>query len=178
MNYFESRKYEILPTETYKVIRSCSGCGNKSVYCSTNKIRVNVNGKLIDVWLIYQCEKCKHTYNLRVYSRVNRNKVDKLEYEALLKNNREIVNQYCLDRNIVQKSAATIFGEPNYVLKDAGISTKENTIHFFNPYKVKVRHDKLIAECLQISRSQAQKLLETGALKVSKLSNNEVIFSY
>ncbi len=178
MSCFESKKYEIMPTETYKIIRNCSGCGNKSVYCSTNKIRVNANGKKIDVWLIYQCGKCKHTYNLPVYSRINRNEIDKAEYEALLKNSQEIVNQYCLNRDIFKKSAATIFEEPAYILMDTGTSIKENTIQFFNPHKIKVRHDKLIAEWLKISRSQAQKLLETGALKVSKLSDNEVIFSY
>ena len=69
-----------------------------------------------------------------------------------------------------------IFKEPAYILKDTGISTKENAMHFLNPYRIRVRHDKLIAECLKISRSQAQKLLETGALKVSKLSNDEVNF--
>jgi hypothetical protein len=178
MSCFESKKYEIIPIETYKIIRNCSGCGSKSVYYSTNKIRVNANGKQIDVWMIYQCEKCKHTYNLPVYSRVNRNDIGKLEYEALLKNNQEIVKKYCLDRNIFQRSAATIFEEPTYILKDTGTSIKENTIQFFNPHKIKVRHDKLIAECLKISRSQAQKLLETGVLKVNRLSNNEVIFSY
>lgn len=86
------------------------------------------------------------------------------------------MNRYSLDRDIFKKSAA-VFDEPAYILKDTGTSIRENTIQFSNPYKIKVRHDKLIAECLRISRSQAQKLLETGALKVSKLSNNEVVFS-
>lgn len=178
MSCFESKKYEIIPIETYKIIRNCSGCGNKSVYYSTNKIRINASGKQIDVWLIYQCGKCKHTYNLPIYSRINRNELDKSEYESLLKNNQEIVNRYGLNRNILQKNVATIFDEPVYILKDTGTSINENTIQFFNPYKIKVRHDKLIAECLKISRSQAQKLLESGTLKVSSLSDNEVIFAY
>jgi hypothetical protein len=178
MSCFESKKYEIIPTETYKIIRNCSGCGNKSVYYSTNKIRINANGKQIDVWLIYQCGKCKHTYNLSVYSRINRNELDKSEYEALLKSNQEIVKRYGLDRNILQKNAAMIFDEPSYILKDTGTSIKENTIQFSNLHKIKVRHDKLIAECLKISRSQAKRLIESGMLKISSLSDNEVIFTY
>ena len=178
MSCFESKRYEIIPTETYKIIRNCSGCGHKSVYYSTNKVRINANGKHIDVWLIYKCVKCKHTYNLPLYSRINRNELDKSEYEALLNSDQEIVNRYGLDRNILKKNAAMIYDEPNYFLNDIGTSIKENTIQVVNPHKIKVRHDKLIAECLKISRFQAKNLLETGALKTSSISDNEVIFKY
>ncbi len=178
MSCFESKKYEIIPTETYRIIRNCSGCRNKSVYHSTNKIRMNANGKQIDVWLIYKCVKCKHTYNLSLYSRINRNELDKSEYDALLKSDQEIVNRYGLDRNILKKNAAMIHDGPGYFLKDTGTSSTENTIQVSNPSKIKVRHDKLIAECLKISRSQAKNLLETGALKASNISDSEVIFIY
>lgn len=174
---FEPKTYEIIPTETYKIIRNCSGCGSKSVYTSTNKIRINANGKQLDVWLIYQCSKCEHTYNLPIYSRINRNKLEKPEYEALLKSNQEVVKRYGMDRKMLQKNAAMIFEEPSFILKETGVDCKENTVQFFNPHKIKVRHDKLIAECLKISRSQAKKLLETNALKVSYRSHNAVIFS-
>lgn len=178
MSSLESKKYEIVPTETYKIIRNCSGCGNKSVYHNTNKIRVNANGKQIDVWLIYQCSKCKHTYNLPVYSRINRDTLDKSEYEALQRSNQEIVNRLGLDRNLFQRKGAKIFREPTYMLKYIGGDSKENVIQFRNPYQIRIRHDKLIAECLEISRTQAKKILETGVLKVSKLSDDEVKFVY
>lgn len=178
MSCLESKKYEIIPTETYKIIRNCSGCGNKSVYHNTNKIRVNANGKQIDVWLIYQCSKCKHTYNLPIYSRINRDALDKSEYEALQRSNQEIVTRYGLDRNIFQRNGAKIFDEPSYTLKYIGNDSKENVIQFCNPYQIRIRHDKLIAECLEISRSQAKKKLETGVLKVCKPSDNEVVVAY
>lgn len=175
---FESKKYEIVPTKTNNIIRYCPGCGNKSAYYSTDKIRVNANGKKIDVWLIYQCGKCKHTYNLPVYRRMNRNKIDRLEYKAFFENDQKIVNRYRLNRNMFPKSDVIGSDEPAYILKDMGTSIKENAIQFFNPYNIRVRYDRLIAECLKISRAKAQKLLKTGELKENRLSNNEVIFSY
>lgn len=174
----ESKKYEIVPMKTNKIIRYCPSCGNKSVYYSTNKIRVNANGKKIDVWLIYQCGKCKHTYNLPVYRRMNRNKIDRSEYKAFLENNQKIANRCCLDRNMLPKGDVIGSDEPAYILKDMGTSIKENAIQFFNPHNIRVRYDRLIAECLKISRSKAQKLLKAGELKENRLSNNEVIFSY
>lgn len=178
MSCLESKKYEIIPIETYKIIRNCYGCGRKSVYHNTNKIRVNANGKQIDVWLIYQCSKCKHTYNLPIYSRINRDALDKSEYEALQRSNQEIVRRYGLDRNIFQKNRAKIFDEPAYILKYIGTDSKENVIQFSNPHKIRICQDKLIAECLDISYSQAKKMLEARVLKVSKLFDNEVIFTY
>ncbi len=177
MSIFESKKYEIIPTETYKMMRNCSGCGNKSVYHNTNKVRVNANGKLLDIWLIYQCSQCKHTYNLPIYSRINKDTLDKSEYEALLKSSPEIVTRHGLDRKLFQKNDAMIFKEPAYVLKDTCKKGEGNTIEFSNPHQIRVRYDKLIAECCKISRSQAKKLLETGLLKVNKPSADEVVFA-
>jgi len=174
MSYFTAKTYEIIPTETYKIIRNCAGCGCGSVYKSTNKIRVNANGKQIDVWLIYQCSKCKHTYNLPIYTRVNRSALDKAEYEALLRNDPQVVYQYGLNRNIFYLNSLKVLEEPPYVLRDMGECVKENTIIIRNPYHLRIRYDKLIANCLKLSRSEAKKVLETGLLLINQISENEV----
>lgn len=70
MCYFEKTEYRIRPVSGYKILRFCPGCGGRSVYGSTGNFRVNANGRQVDVWLIYQCEKCGHTYNLAIYERV------------------------------------------------------------------------------------------------------------
>lgn len=178
MSYMELKEYEIIPTETYKIIRNCSGCGGKSIYQCTDKIRMNANGKKIDVWLIYQCGKCKHTYNLPVYSRINRDAFDKAEYEALQRSDQKIVMQYGLDRELFQKNGSKIHTEPSYVLKYIATESEDNSIRFRNPYRIRIRHDKLIAECLGVSRSEARGMLDTGRLSVNTLSNDQMVFRY
>lgn len=178
MSYFAAKTYEIIPIETYNIVHNCAGCGSKSVYKNTHKIRVNANGKQIDVWLIYQCGKCKHTYNLPIYSRVNRSDLDKAEYEALLRNDPKMVRQYGLDRNVFHLNGLKILEEPPYVLTDMGECTEENTITIRNPFHIRVRYDKLIAHCLKLSRSEAKKALETGLLSANQISDNEVRFDY
>ena len=69
MSYLKKIEYEIVPKECFKVTRNCSGCGTKTRYINTKRFRVNANGNKLDVWLIYQCEKCKHTFNLAIYER-------------------------------------------------------------------------------------------------------------
>jgi hypothetical protein len=178
MNCFEAAEYEIIPTETYKIWRNCSGCGSKTVYCSTNKIRVNANGKLLDVWLVYQCSKCKHSYNLPIYSRINKNRLNKAEYEALLRNDQEIVHRYGLDRVLFRRNNVEILEELAYVLRGTGEDTERDVIRFRNPYHLRIRYDKLIAECLKISRAEAKKVLDNGVLTVMQPSDKEVIFQY
>lgn len=170
-------EYEIIPIETYKILRNCSGCGSKTVYRSTNKVRVNANGKQIDVWLIYQCTKCKHPYNLPILSRIHKNRLNKAEYEAFLRNDQEIVYKYGLNRVLFQRNNVSIFEEPAYVLRGTGKDTEVNTIKFRNPYNLRIRYDKLIAECLKISRSEAKRALENGVISIEQPSDNEVIFN-
>ena len=87
MSYFPlSGAFRMVPTDTYTIVRGCAGCGGKSTYRCADRFRVNANGKRLDVWLIYRCERCKHTYNLPVYSRVLRDALSAEEYRALLAN--------------------------------------------------------------------------------------------
>lgn len=176
MSYLKSKKYEIVPTETFKIIRNCSGCRCKNVFYNTNQIRMNANGKQIDVWLIYRCSKCKRTYNLPIYSRIYKDILEQSEFEALQKNNQEIVRRVGLDRSIFQKNNAKIYNEPSYILVSGEDSFEENMMQFSNPYKIRIRCDRLLAESLEISRTQAKELLRTGALKQVGSSESELIF--
>ncbi len=72
MSYLRKYEYIIIPDESYTIIRHCPNCGIKSSYINSTNFRVNANGNRIDVWLIYQCKKCKHTYNLSIIERMIR----------------------------------------------------------------------------------------------------------
>jgi len=86
MSYTELKAYQITPDESFKIIRNCSGCNAKTVFQNTNCFRVNANGKKIDVWLIYQCVKCKHTCNLTIHERRNPKAIRREDYEEFLCN--------------------------------------------------------------------------------------------
>lgn len=86
MCYLEKKEYRILPVTGYKILRGCPGCGGRSAYGSTGNFRVNANGRQIDVWMIYRCEKCGYTYNLALYERVSRKDIPREEYRQFLEN--------------------------------------------------------------------------------------------
>ena len=91
----------------YKIIHKCARCGRKMTFISTRRFRVNANKNKLDVWLIYQCKKCRHTLNIPIYERVSPQKIPKELYEGFLDNDEELAIQYGSD--------AALFKSKNFV---------------------------------------------------------------
>lgn len=168
MDYLKTIEYSIKPVSALKIIRNCAGCGRKTEYVSTGLFRVNANKKLVDVWLIYQCEKCKHTYNLSVIQRMQHSRIPKEQYAAFLKNDEEMALKYGTDLNVFKKNGAEIIPdqlEYQYE-KIKELSEKQDgktgaghiRLILYNPYRLKIRIDKFLPELLDLSRSQVKKL--------------------
>ncbi|MFA9377472.1 MAG: DUF1062 domain-containing protein [Lachnotalea sp.] len=178
MSYQEKLVWTIQPKESYKVVRSCSKCGCKSKYVNTGNFRVNANGNSLDIWLIYQCEKCKTTLNLSIFERVKPNKVPKTQYQKFLSNDEKLAFEYGVNKELFQTNKAEIDDdEIEYeVIVNANIGVNENTnmiknksrcdktILINNPYSLKIRLEKLISKQFEISRMQIKKLVECGII--------------
>lgn len=163
MSYFPlSGTFRMVPTDTYTIVRGCAGCGGKSTYRCANRFRVNANGKRLDVWLIYRCERCKHTYNLPVYSRVLREALSPEEYRALLANDPAAVARVGRDRALFLRCGAQLGGELPYRLSRLPDRAGEEGLWVQNPGRIRVRPDKLLSQCLEIPRARAKALLKGG----------------
>lgn len=187
MDYCKTIEYRITPTEACKIIRNCSGCGRKEKFVSTGNFRVNANGNQIDVWLIYQCEKCKHTYNLTVYERIRPGKILKELYLAFLANDEETALQYGTDKELFSRNKAEADWDGlEYVIEQVrenadfdiaesrrDVRERRGQSYFWkkddedkerlvihNPYGIPIRADKILAEILGQSRTQVKKLLK------------------
>ena len=93
----------------YRVIHKCGHCGRKMTFISTRRFRVNANKNKLDVWLIYQCRKCRHTLNIPIYERTAPQKIPKELYEGFLANDEELAVQYGSD--------AALFKRKNFVIE-------------------------------------------------------------
>jgi len=74
--------------------RHCSKCKKTSRFVCSGKFRVNANGKHLDVWLIYRCERCNTTWNQEIFARVKPSRIDKELYQAFLNNDYELAMRY------------------------------------------------------------------------------------
>ncbi|HHZ05366.1 MAG TPA: DUF1062 domain-containing protein [Clostridiales bacterium] len=184
-------QWRIIPTNSPLIIRNCSKCGQKSEYINTGNFRVNANGNNLDVWLIYQCNKCKTTYNLSIYERISPNKIPKSEYEKFLANDIDLALQYSLNKDVLRKNKAqAVLDMVEFVI--AGDTAMEGlpqhnsvTVEIINPYNLPIRTLRLIASQLNLSRSKVRKLIEQGIITSSnindlnkKVINNKWDFTY
>jgi hypothetical protein len=108
MKIIQEKNDEVQGKKCYKILRKCGKCGCKKNYINTKRFRVNANGNRVDIWLIYQCEKCKHTYNLPIYERIRPSAIEKDEYERFLANDEELAEIYGKDKSIFAKNKAEI----------------------------------------------------------------------
>lgn len=177
MSYCRIVEYEIVPKESFTVIRGCAGCCRKTNFINTKKFRVNANGSKLDVWLIYQCETCRHTLNLTIYERKKASSIPKEEYDCFIRNEEGLAEKYGRDMSLFQKNKAEIDLERvNYDIvklcdttqcedrEDGGAGEDGLVLNVHNTYGFKIRPEKQIAEILGMSRSQVQKMLREGEL--------------
>ena len=87
-----------------KVYHRCGGCGKKMEFINSQKFRVNANGNCVDVWLIYRCKKCKHSWNLTIYERKKPSKIPQDEYELFMENDIELAAKYGNDKYFLKRN--------------------------------------------------------------------------
>ena len=74
---------------TIQIVHKCSGCGKKMPFVNTGKFRVNANGSKVDVWLIYQCAKCRHSLNLTIYERIRPGRIPEEDFQKFQENDED-----------------------------------------------------------------------------------------
>ena len=93
---------------TVRVFHRCGGCGKKQEFINSGKFRVNTNGNSVDVWLIYRCKKCKHSWNLTIYERIRPKKIPTDLYDLFLNNDEETAYQYGNNIEFLKKNNAEL----------------------------------------------------------------------
>ena len=180
MSYLRKIEYEIILKDSFWIIRNCPKCGRKTHYINTKKFRVNANGNKLDIWLIYQCVECKHTFNLAIYERKKVSSIPKDEYQCFLDNDEQLAEMYGKNMQLFQTNKADIdFGRLQYGLVklyetiESGGFGEQIMITVKNPCQMKIRSEKLIAMVLGLSRNQVKSLLEKGEIEsVTELSQS------
>lgn len=177
MTYFKKIEYEIVMEDSFSVIRSCAGCNKKTSFKNTKQFRINANGNKLDVWLIYQCETCKHTLNLTVYERKQPTLIPSDKYKLFLNNDDVLAKTYGRDLRFFKKNKAEIdFQNIKYYIEKRTeedtqlIDTHQLLITIQNPYCLKIRSEKQIAEVLNMSRNRVKKLIDSGEIKIVDIS--------
>lgn len=178
MSYLNKYQWELVPENLPIVKRNCPKCNQKSHYISKEKFRVNANKNNIDIWLIYQCEKCKSTWNMTIYERIKPNDINKYEYEKFLSNDKELAREYAFNLSVYNKSKAEVILEDvNYELIQRKleayyINENELVIEIICKYPIEMRVDKLLSDKLGLSRSKIKDMHRKGVIFIDDDKNS------
>lgn len=146
-------------------------------YRSSDRIRVNANGKRVDAWLIYRCTCCDGTWNRPVVERRHVRSVDPLLLASLLASDAELARRLALDAEGLRrwtprlKEAADAVVERD-VLSGGTAQPGELRILCAVPHPLALRLDRLLADELGLSRSRIHALGESGALVISPAASH------
>lgn len=175
-------QWELVPQNLPVVRRNCPKCNEKTHFINTQKFRVNANKSNIDIWLIYQCENCKSTWNLTIYERINPSDISNEIYERFLANDMDLARDYGFDLHVhARNRAELILDDVTYTLIKRGINLDRNeeqgtlqneyAVKIISKYNLDIRVDKLLSDNLGISRGKVKKMYESHLIYSKEYSN-------
>ena len=147
------------------IVKTCVSC-RADRHHPTGKLRVNANGKLLDVWLLIGCARCDRTSKIPVHERVH---VQALDHELLLgyENNAPAVVRHLtiysgqrLDWTGTWELATDM---PFYEIENDP-APLEVIVRFELPAPIRV--EKLLMAGLGLSRAAVHKAVGTGRIRL------------
>ncbi len=189
MSYLKEYRYKVILTESFKVIHKCPKCGQKTLFINTHCFRINANGSRLDVWLIYHCEKCKHTKNLTLLERVAPHQIPPQKYKQFLTNDYSLAEAFGKRKSFFQRNKVEISRKDlSYELKscmqediDLYLASKEGVSFVVeDEYGLDIRIENILATLLGYSNSKVRGLMKKGMITASKDigSHKEVTYTY
>ncbi|UDF31859.1 UNVERIFIED_ORG: DUF1062 domain-containing protein (plasmid) [Roseateles sp. XES5] len=164
-------RWTIVPTAAPQPIIACSTCGGPRPFRSSDRLRLNANGKKLDAWLIYKCTVCDRTWNRSLFERRNIREIDPATLQALQSNDVQWARRHAFDIEALRRKVPRIeiFPESRVrktVLSQASVWNRIEIV-LSVPVQGSLRLDRLLAAELDLSRSRLQALQETGRLKAA-----------
>jgi len=143
----ETATWRIVPLRTPRVLRRCSRCDAERPFSSTDKFRVNANGRKVDVWLVYRCDACGISWNRTVLERRTPEAIGTDLYRRYEANDLALAWAHAFDPRGVRADADV----PLRVEKTG--PDVADAIRFEVPYPIARRLDRLLARELGVPRS-------------------------
>jgi hypothetical protein len=148
---------------------TCSGCGCLRAFASSDKIRLNANGRKLDAWLIYKCTICNRTWKRTIFERRHVREIDAAALEALQSNDPDWIRAEAFNLEALKSKSQRIdefaeFEVRKELLREAA-GWKHLQIEFSISFPASARLDRLLASELRVSRSRLMALHAAGLLK-------------
>jgi hypothetical protein len=165
----------VTPTKEQQIRRSCARCKSQQVFTSSGKFRVNANGKMIDVWLIYRCASCDQTWNHAVHERRAVKSLSPQDLNAFMQNDAALAQRHAADVERLRAAGAEVTATADVaiervVLRPATMVTDEIVISIALTTPCQIRLDRVLAAGLRLQRRVVAQLVEQAMVGDKTLS--------
>ena len=163
------------PSEAVSVFRFCPRCSGQRCFRCTHKFRVNANRKLVDVWLLFNCNRCDQTARLPVIERVPASRIGRTDLRAFEENDRQLAIAAASNRTLLQRAGFSVLPRrpvikgPMLTVRDiAERAGQTRALVIFQ--RPEVALERVLAAQTPVSRRLAQRLLRFGAVRCDRPS--------
>jgi hypothetical protein len=164
-------RWTIIPKIAPQPWIACSGCGGLRAFQSSDKIRLNANGRKLDAWLIYKCTSCDRTWNRTIFERQNVRDIDSATLEALQTNDPDWIRAEAFNLEALRRKSHRIDEFAEFEIRKELLCEisdwKHLEIEIAISFPTRARLDRLLASELRVSRSQLSAFHEAGLLKTN-----------
>ncbi|WP_431677354.1 DUF1062 domain-containing protein [Kitasatospora sp. KL5] len=152
------------------VVRPCPDCSGTR-HRPSGKIRVNANGKLLDVWLLLSCAACDRTSKVPVHERAHVSSLEPARLVAYENNDPAVVRELTMSTSLAARNGyrldwtgtwALETRTPLYALDDP--TPLKVLVGFDLPAPVRV--ERLLMLGLGLSRTAVRRLVGDGRIRL------------
>ena len=164
-------RWTLIPKIAPQPWLACSGCGGLRAFQSSDKVRLNANGRKLDAWLIYKCTGCDKTWNRTIFERKNVRDIDSATLEVLQSNDPDWIRTETFNLEALRRKSQRISEFAEFEIRKELLREtpdwKHLEIELSISFPTSARLDRLLASELRVSRSQLNALHESGLLKTN-----------
>ena len=156
--------WQVSPAASPTVLRHCKKCGKKTAFSSSDLFRVNAQKRSLDIWLIYNCDKCGTSWNATIHSRIPPQALPLDILEAYHKNDADMAARWANDVPFLQSLGCEVELSDYEILGPTFSPEEPVTLQITAPYPLPLKVSTLVRQKLNLSRREFDSLLGSGIL--------------
>lgn len=136
--------WRVLPVASPVVRRRCHRCDAERHFTSSDRFRVNANGKRLDVWLIYRCTTCDARWNVAIHARASPREIGAERLDAYQRNDARVARRFTLDVELLRRAGGRVVAGAGFRV-ERPLLAPPATVLLKLAEPVRVRLDRLLA---------------------------------
>lgn len=152
----------VRPLAAPRVLRHCTACATIRAFAPCDAFRVNAQQRRLDVWLLYRCGVCEHTWQRSVLRRVSRDALAPELLERFLRNDPATAWQMAC----VPDSGLQLVPSDAVHVERPPLDGRPLRVRLTVPWPCGVRLDRVLASELACSREGLARHVRDGEIVI------------